>query len=150
MNYAERAGAIIGLTATTLAIAAGIGESAVAGNNLENPLPTLTRVIDGLEHGKPAVVTDRAIKLPGPVAMAIGRPIIFAAQGHLYEAYTQGSRPNFRNSPDVVASQMAVVERSWRKPIGLTTAHLNGAKILVENKHDKPVGYSVGGGKLTK
>ncbi len=133
--------------ALTIALAASMGGTAVAGANPETPKHALTRVLNGLEHGKTAHVTAQAKELPGPVGTAKGHPIVFKVNGRSYEAYTQGEKPNFHESPARLASEMAIIERPAElSDLPVANAHLNAAKILVENHtHGLAVGFSTGG-----
>lgn len=140
----EKAGTVLALSA---AMTAGIGESAIAGAESDAPTRALTRIITGLEHGKMAHVTARAKELPGLVGMAKGHPIVFKVDGRSYEAYTQVSKPNFRESPAQLASEMAIIERPAElSDLPVANAHLNHAGILVQNHtHGLAVGFSTGG-----
>lgn len=150
-NASEKAKTALALT---VALAAGMGGSAVAGAKTETPKHALTRVINGLEHGRTALVSNRSIQIPRPVHTAKGQPIFFTAGGKAYEAYTQGHRPDFHQSPAELAGQMAIVNVSKAEindlaehHVEVVNAHLTAARVLVQNgTHGRPVGFSVGGG----
>lgn len=106
----------------------------------------LTKVIDNLEHGKPAKVTTEMINVPGPIGEAKAQPLVFWADGKPFLAYTQTNQANFNQKrPADVAENMAIIQEP-PKDIGmpLEEAHLDKAYIVV-GPDQEPVAYSIGG-----
>lgn len=104
----------------------------------------LTKVIDGLEQGKPVNISVNPVELPGPIDDATARPIVFQSGGQTYFAYRQGKEPDFnkKTATDVAAEMALVKEPRDDEGMGTATAVLNKEGVLVD-QNQQAVGYSL-------
>lgn len=97
-----------------------------------------------MDKGESTAVTAEKVKVPGSIGEAGAQPIEFNLGNHTYMAYTQEHKPNFNTTPAKTASTMSIVELSSNHEATITEAHLDKARILVD-ENQKAVGYSTGG-----